>query len=78
MTKLPHPEKHPVKSCRGVSLKAGRQHRHASEDSTVSINAGGPMITICARRPEVKRREAVTEAAAEAAEAGSNKRRWMR
>ena len=48
ITKLPHPEKHPVNSCRGGSRNAGRTHTHASEEATVSSSAGGPTRTICA------------------------------
>ena len=48
ITKLPHPEKHPVNSCRGGSRNAGRKHTHASDEITVSSSAGGPTKTICA------------------------------
>lgn len=47
ITKLPHPLMHPVNSCRGGSLKAGRQQTHAREDATVRSRAKGPTTRIC-------------------------------
>lgn len=47
MTKLPQPEKHPVKSCRGGSLNAGKQHTHTNDDTAVSSSASGPTTMIC-------------------------------
>ena len=53
ITKLPHPEKHPVSSCRGGSRKAGSKHTHATDEATVSSSAGGPTKTICTERLRV-------------------------
>lgn len=44
--KLPQPEMQPVKSSRGDILKAGKQQKHATEDTIVRARAIGPIITI--------------------------------